>query len=462
MIALLVTIAAGQAVCGEAETVVAWVRFEKASFRYADTPYLWLGHGDIRLKIDVKPETGHVLELLLGCKNDTRGVVAVVNGMEVRLSRNGYDGFQWMAIPVPLSPKAAERYEITLRQGNGKAGFIAAVRLKTPGKPPEKLPDEAKAPAYKIMVEAPAVPAGPQRRPLAEAFPEMRPFWDRQAPAPATPMADPRQEMAFAQAELHGRQANEAFFRCRRFVDGWLKHADPKTGLIPRNLNRDRDIWNAKDSAADNYPFMVLTAAMTDRELFDGRMLDMLRTETKLTSRLGPLPDTWSFSKQAFATAKPNLGPIVFGGSEYVKDGLLAVTEWLGPSPWSQRMLGIIDEIWARASVETPRGPIPSTDPEVNGEMLQALSRVYWMTGEKKYLDHALRLGDYYLLDGHDPLRGKSAVRLIAHGGEVFSGLAELYATVSVAAPEKRKAYRKPIHDMFDRLLEIGRNEHGM
>ncbi|NQT86028.1 glycoside hydrolase family 88 protein, partial [bacterium] len=93
---------------------------------------------------------------------------------------------------------------------------------------------------------------------------------------------------------------------------------------------------------------------------------------------------------------------------------------------------------------------------------LQALSRVYWMTGEKKYLDYAIRLGGYYLLDGHNPLTGTSAVRLIAHGGEVFSGLAELYATVSVAAPEKRQAYRKPIHDMFDRLLEIGRNEHGM
>ena len=31
-----------------------------------------------------------------------------------------------------------------------------------------------------------------------------------------------------------------------------------------------------------------------------------------------------------------------------------------------------------------------------------------------------------------------------------------------MAAPEKRQAYREPIHAMFDRLLEIGRNEHGM
>ncbi len=31
----------------------------------------------------------------------------------------------------------------------------------------------------------------------------------------------------------------------------------PETGLIPRNLERDKDIWNAEDCAADNYPFMV-------------------------------------------------------------------------------------------------------------------------------------------------------------------------------------------------------------
>ena len=42
-------------------------------------------------------------------------------------------------------------------------------------------------------------------------------------------------EAAFRQAELHGRQANEQFKRCRRFVEGWLNHADPLTGLIPRN-----------------------------------------------------------------------------------------------------------------------------------------------------------------------------------------------------------------------------------
>jgi len=264
------------------------------------------------------------------------------------------------------------------------------------------------------------------------------------------------------QALENARLANEAFARSRRFIDGWLKHADPKTGLIPRNLTRNRDIWNAKDSAADNYPFMVLTAAMTDRPLFTGRMHEMLRTETRLTSRIGRMPDTWSFSKQAFHDAQPSLPRIIFGSSEYMKDGLLAITEWLGESPWTQRMLGILDDVWARAPVDTPFGKIPSKNTEVNGEMLQVLCRMYWMTGKKQYLQYACRIGDYYLLGKNHPTRDTTHLKLIAHGGEIVSGLCELYVTVNFAAPDKKKAYSKPLHEMLDRILEVGRNEHGM
>jgi hypothetical protein len=275
------------------------------------------------------------------------------------------------------------------------------------------------------------------------------------------PDAIPRDE-ELKKALENGRLANEGFVRCQRFVEGWLRHADPKTGLIPRNLNESRDIWNAWDSAADNYPFMVLTAALTDRPMFEGRMLDMLRTEATLTPRLDALPDTYSFSKRGFADAAPDLGRIIFGASEYVKDGLMPLTEWLGASPWCTRMISILDDIWKHAPVETKFGPIPTTSQEVNGEHLQTLSRVYWMTGEKKYLDWALRLGDYYLLDQHHPTRDGSMLRLRDHGCEIVSGLCELYATVHYANPEKKRAYEKPLHEMLDQILEVGRNEHGL
>lgn len=268
---------------------------------------------------------------------------------------------------------------------------------------------------------------------------------------------------AFKRALENGRIANEGFMRCLHYVKGWLEQVDPQTGLIPRNIQKDRDIWNAEDSAADNYPFMVLTAAITDRPLFDGRMLDMLRTEKKLTSRIGTLPDTYSFSRQNFLLdAEPDIQRIIFGASEYIKDGLLPLTEWLGPSPWSERMLEMLDDVWKYAPFETTYGKIVSESQEVNGEMLQTLSRIYWMTGDRKYLEWAIRLGDYYLLDKHHPTRDEKFLRLRDHGCEIVSGLCELYATVHFAMPEKKQAYSEPIHSMLGRILEVGRNEHGL
>ncbi len=225
--------------------------------------------------------------------------------------------------------------------------------------------------------------------------------------------------------------ANEGFIRSRDFVSGWLEYADSTTGLIPRNLTSGKDIWNAQDAAADNYPFMVLTAAITDKALFEGRMLDMLRIETELTSRIGALPDTWSFSKQDFENPEVNINSIMFGSSEYLKDGLLPLTEWLGDSPWSERMISILDAMWANAHIETEFGNMVSTNMEVNGEMLQVLSRMYWMTGEDKYLDWATIIGNYYLMGNHHPTRDFERLKLRDHGCEIISGLCELYATLS-------------------------------
>ena len=269
-------------------------------------------------------------------------------------------------------------------------------------------------------------------------------------------------DKAFGLAAENGKLANEGFIRCQNFVRGWLQQADPRSRLIPRNLDRDRDIWNAQDCAADNYPFMVLTAAITNPALFKGRMMDMLRAETILTSRIDRLPDTYSFSKRDFFFEKPDIARIVFGSSEYIKDGLLPLTEWLGPSPWSKRMINILDDLWRHAPVETRYGNIVSRSQETNGEMLQVLSRIYWMTGDKKYLYWAIRLGDYYLLGNQHPTRDVTIINLRDHGCEIISGLCELYATVSFAMPGRKNAYQKSIHVMLDKILQVGRNQHGM
>lgn len=442
------------------ETVLAWYRVTADTPHaqaYNEVPYVWTGAATIHLAIDTPPAPGHILELEWGSKNDARSAVATINGKEVQVRGGGYDGFKPLRVAIP-DGVTGNRYEIRLSAGPGKAGFISAARLVATGTSAEAPKADPKATAHKITLKT----DGPVTPPAPVVFPEMRRLWDREPPPPIKPQADAAREAAFRQAERNARQAAESLYRCRRFVDGWLAQADPETGLIPRNLSRNKDIWNAKDSAADNYPFMVLSCAITDRPLFEGRMLEMLRTETRLTSRLGPLPDTYSFTKKGFASAEPNLGSILFGSSEYVKDGLLPLTEWLGPSPWCDRMLSILDAIWKRAPVDTPHGKIVSTSQEVNGEMLQALSRVTWMTGDRKYLDWAIRMGDYYLLGTNHPTRDSKQLRLRDHGCEIVSGLCELYAACHFAAPEKKKAYAEPIHAMCDRILEIARDPRGM
>jgi len=274
----------------------------------------------------------------------------------------------------------------------------------------------------------------------------------------------PEQKDLFRQAAERSVLVNEGYNRCLKYLDGWLGLADSATGLIPRNINdsRSKDIWNAKDCAADNYPFMVLSSALLDRDLFEGKMKEMLKTEIKLTSRIGAMPDTWSFSKKGFASNDTVLSDIIFGSAEYIKDGLIPLTEWLGPSPWSERLIAILDDIWKYAPVETPYGRICSDNPEVNGDMLQALSRIFWTTGDKKYLEWAERLGDYYLLGSNHPTRDFKVLRLRDHGCEIVSGLCELYATVSSADRARKELYKMPAMTMLDRILEVGRNKDGL
>jgi hypothetical protein len=280
--------------------------------------------------------------------------------------------------------------------------------------------------------------------------------------APGFGITGSEEEARLQEIRLNARQASEGFRRCERYMRAWLAETDPDLDLVPRNLQKDRDVWNAHDSAADNYPFLVLTAFFVDPGLLEGRLLEMLETERKVAARWGPLPDAISLSEGEFLNQDPDGGAIIFGASEYVKDGLLPLTEWLGESHWSRHMLTLLDEIWSRAPVQTEFGVIPSESPEINGEMLQALARVYWMTGEERYLDWALRLGDYYLLSEHHITRHSDRLRLRDHGCEVVSGLCELYATVSRALPAKKMAYQKPLHEALDRILQTGRNDDGL
>lgn len=269
----------------------------------------------------------------------------------------------------------------------------------------------------------------------------------------------------FRQSLENGRLVNEGFNRCTNYVNAWMKYADPKSGLIPRNITDSKDFWNAWDAAADNYPFMVLTSSIIMPDFFKGTALKMLKTEQQITPRIGKLPDTYSFSKEGFKNSQIDTNQIIFGSAEYMKDGLIPLTEWLGRSPWSDRMIEILDDLPKLTKfAKNVQGDWygNSATVEVNGDLMQVLSRMYWFTGKRAYLDWAIEIAENYLNEKNLPTRGLDHLRIRDHGCEIISGLCEVYIACSYAMPEKRKQWRPLIHSMLDRILEVGRNEDGL
>ena len=263
-----------------------------------------------------------------------------------------------------------------------------------------------------------------------------------------------------------GISVREAFSRSHHYLRGWLAQADSATGLIPRNLRESRDFWNAWDAGADNYPFMVLTAAILDSARFQGVCRDMLKTELRLSSRIGRLPDNYSFSRRGFQFDTVDLNRVIFGTAEYMKDGLIPLTEWLGPSPWSDRMLGMLADLPKVARRATDiRGNWygNSATVEVNGDLLQVLSRMYWFTRDTTLRDWVFELADHYLgTDGRLPTEALDRLRIRAHGCEIISGLCEAYIVAVHTDPVRQALWKPRIHRMLDRILEVGRNADGL
>lgn len=418
-----------------AEPPVAWIRFsDEGAPSYDGVPYRWLGDGPIHLVVDVPVPAGSAIDLLWGAKDDRRAATVQIGDTSTVVQAGGYRGFEWQRVPAPDGPVV----RLVLRAAPPKPAFLAAVRIVPPDTP------------------------------LAQPLPDSNPMGLRVLEPPLHPLDAWREALtdpgldAWRRAAIQGLQAHEALRRCRLYVDGWLAHADPSTGLIPRNLGDSKHFWNGRDAGADNYAFMVLTCALTDRAMYEGRMREMLSAETRLATRFGTLPADFDFTTQTFRHEHPDLNRLIFDGSEYVKDGLMPITEWLGSTPWSARMIGIVDAILEHAAVDTPAGRIPSDNVEVNGEMMQVLSRLFFMTGDRGCLDMACRIADTYLLGDRHPTRDADTLGLRDHNCELISGLTEVYAACHFARREKVPDYRGPIHRMLDDILRVGINEHGL
>lgn len=262
-------------------------------------------------------------------------------------------------------------------------------------------------------------------------------------------LASSPRELARKNADL----AAPAFTEMHR----WLHEvALPKIDAKTKLFRATGDSWNYRDTAADCYPFFGWAAYFTDREAFEGPFRDALHAEIRLCSQHGPIPVNYDFRTGEKEVNQP-YDSVVFGASEYMKDGLVAVVEAAGPGEWLDRMKAIADELWKRAGIETPYGKLVSSNLEVNGDHMQVLVRLFGLTGEQKYLEYARRIADYYL---NDPSFVPRYLR--DHGCELIGGLGLLQGVLSTVAPEEEKPYRPLIKKMLDTILERGLNSDGL
>jgi len=271
-------------------------------------------------------------------------------------------------------------------------------------------------------------------------------------------------------AQLNSILAQEAFQRAYRASQAWETVRDPKTGLVPKATHPKMAFWNTKDVAADLFPFLLLASQYLDQDS-EGLWLEALANEREIC---GPMPCSIQFyPARVMDEDRPT---VIFGASEYAKDGLLAITERSGRGPWFERMGEVMNALIDAAYVQTEAGEICDRGTEVNGEMLQVLSRLCWATGNDRYLEMAERIGEAYLFDvfpknGYLPAtywdfeagqpQGED-FRIRDHGSEIVPGLTELYLFEKLQGRPQAQRYREPLKLFLDAVLALPRTEDGL
>jgi hypothetical protein len=277
---------------------------------------------------------------------------------------------------------------------------------------------------------------------------------------------------AFAEAQAAGVLAAEAQIRAARVLDVWIGRIDLKTGLLPKGLTAEDQVWDYANAGADLYPHLVIAAALL-RPSAEPALSRVLSAERAMTQP-GQLPRDVDLTSAG--VEEGSLDDRIYGAVEFAKDGLLPLTERLGGEPWVSRMQELARAVDGAAPVKTRFGQIPSEKSEVNGQALQVLSRLYWATGDDVYRASAERIARAYLelaLPDTDWLPTRSwdfkrdrsstgVLQLRDHGNEVVAGLVEYHLIETVRGDPRAPEHRVRVRAMLDRLLDVGRTPEGL
>lgn len=286
-------------------------------------------------------------------------------------------------------------------------------------------------------------------------------------------------------AMLNAVLSQEALQHAYRTLTAWETVRDPNTGLVPHATSPFYNQWDSEDVAADLFPHLLIASAYLNQDN-QASWVQALANEREICGTMA-----CRIELESGKVVEEDLATRIFGTSEYSKDGLLAITERLGPGPWFDRMREGMDAVLNVANVETRAGVIPSNGTEVNGDLLQVLSRLYWSTGDERYLQMAERIGEVYLFEVFPSNQGlptdywdfqaqrpsaedrrfrpaaESAAkirpfRLVDHGGEIIPGLTELYFVERMQNRPQADRYRAPLQQFLDKILVTGRTDEGL
>ncbi|HQH36806.1 MAG TPA: hypothetical protein PLS77_13985 [Anaerolineaceae bacterium] len=288
-----------------------------------------------------------------------------------------------------------------------------------------------------------------------------------------------------AAAELDADLSQEAFLHAWNALNAWegLRYYD-HGGLVPYSTSRWHQIWDPGISGGNLYPWLVAASHYLD-PANESSWVEGILYEREVC---GSLPCTIDLQSGEIIVKEKDI-LIEAAVNEYDRDGLLALTEWLGEGPWLPRLEENLAAVLRLADVQTNFGAIPANSAEINGNLLQALTRLYWLTGKEAYLEMAHTVAQAYLhqvlpvYDGfltnywdfsnniplpEDPRFRPGAdpnlmsFNLMDHGGEIIAGLGEYYFLVKSLGLPAAEEDRLPIQAFFDRLLVTGRTPEGL
>jgi hypothetical protein len=278
-------------------------------------------------------------------------------------------------------------------------------------------------------------------------------------------------------ANINSTFAREAHLRALAVHHAWLERRHPQTRLYSQGDDH-RPEWNYRNTAADFFAFHLHAALRLKPSAMES-IRETLGAEAALDTPEGLCQPVIAATAEPVAVDHDEL---LFGSSEYVKDGLLSVYERHGGALIGGRMFEIVDAIIAQSRTPSRFGNIPGHGAEINGNLLQVCGRLSYASGRSDLAEFAARIADAVIeqslaANGGIPPQyfdyasnrvTDSSLKLKDHGNEVILGLSEAYAmAVDRGAEDPRWSQRagrwcEPIARMYEIVLTHGVNNRGL